>query len=87
METEDPAAIYSHLNVITPPDPIPYMHDSSACSTDKSFLSNVDLVQGHHQVPVHPQDVTKAAVITPFSHFKISWMLFGWKNAAELSSS
>jgi hypothetical protein len=43
----------------------------------------VDLIKGYHQIPVHPDDVPKTAVITPFGLFEFLRMPMGLKNAAQ----
>lgn len=47
------------------------------------IFSKVDLIQGYHQVPVYPEDIPKAAVITLFGLFKFLQMPFGSQNAAQ----
>ena len=49
----------------------------------KVVFSKEDLVHGYHQVPVHPQDVPKTTVITPFGLIEFLRMPFGLKNAAQ----
>ena len=63
--------------------PIPHIQDLSTDLSGAKILSKVDLVRGYHQIPVHPADVPKNAIITPFGLFEFLPMPFGLKNAAQ----
>lgn len=80
-----PCGDYRRLNDATTPDryPVPYIQDFSAHLAGAVIFSKVDLIRGYHQVPVHPQDIPKTAVITPFGLFEYLRMPFGLKNAAQ----
>ena len=80
------AEIFEKLNCSTMDDryPIPRIHDFTANLASKTIFSKVNLIRGYHQIPVHPQDVPKTLVITPFGPFEFLCMPFGFKNAAQM---
>ena len=80
-----PCGDFRRLNYATTHDryPVPHIQDFSAHLAGPTFFSKVDLVRGCHQVPVHPQDVPKTAVIMPFGLFEFLRMPFGLKGAAK----
>lgn len=44
------------------------------------WFFKVDLIWGYHQVPIHPLDIPKTAVVTPYGLFELLCMPFGLKH-------
>lgn len=80
-----PCGDIRYLNYVTTLDhyPIPHIQDFYTHLAGATIFSKVDLVRGYHQLPVHPQDIPKAAVITSFWLFEFLRMSFGLKGAAQ----
>ena len=62
---------------------MPHIQNFSAHLHGCKVFSKVDLIRRYHQVPMHPDDIAKTAVITPFGLFKFFRMPFGLKNAVQ----
>jgi len=80
-----PCGDYRQLNTITVPDryPIPHLQAATSRLSNATVFSKIDLERAYHQVPVHPDDIQKTAVSTPFGLFEYVAMPFGLRNAAQ----
>lgn len=78
-----PCGDYRNLNKQTEPDhyPVPNMADLINSLHGAKVFSKLDLLKGYFQVPVHPEDVPKTAIITPFGSFVFFYSTFGLKNS------
>jgi hypothetical protein len=80
-----PCGNFRRLNLVTTPDsyPLPNMMDFAVKMAGCKFFSKIDLRKGYHQIPVHPADVAKTAITTPFGLFEYLRMPFGLRNAGN----
>ena len=80
-----PCGDFRRLNKITEFDryAVPQIHDFTLNLAGRVIFSKVDLIRGYHQIPIHPDDIPKTAIITPFGLLEFLRMPFGLKKAAQ----
>jgi hypothetical protein len=80
-----PCGDYRRLNLVTVPDsyPLPNMLDFLERIAGCTIFSKVDLRKGYHQILMHPGDIEKTAIATPFGLFEFLRMTFGLRNAGN----
>lgn len=63
---------YRALNAITVKDmyPLPRITDQLDRLAGKIYFTTLDLAQGYHQVPIHPNSIGKTAFITPDGQYE-----------------
>ena len=78
-----PKKDFRRLNMVTEPDRnlLPNMLDFADWLSGCTVFSKIDLRKGYWQVPVHSNDISKTAVITPFGLYEFLRMAFGLRNA------
>ena len=80
-----PSDDFRRLNTATVPDryPLTAIADFSARIAGPKFFSKLDLQKGYFQIPMHPADIPKTAIITPFGLFEFLRLPFRLRNAAQ----
>ena len=80
-----PCGDFRRLNLVTQPDsyPLPNMLDFANVAAGCKIFSKIDLRKGYHQIPMHPDDICKTAITTPFGLFEYTRMPFGLRNASN----
>jgi hypothetical protein len=80
-----PCGDYRALNARTIQDRYPDrpIHDYSHQLFWCSVFSEIDLVRAYNQIPVHPDDMHKTVITTPFGLFEFPFMSFGLRNATQ----
>ncbi|GBN05290.1 Transposon Ty3-G Gag-Pol polyprotein [Araneus ventricosus] len=79
-----PVGDYRALNSQTLKDkyPIPCISDFTAELHGSKIFSRIDLIKAYHQIPIHPEDIHKTTICTPFGLFESARMQFGLCNAS-----
>jgi hypothetical protein len=63
--------------------PLPNIQSLNDRLASCTVFSKIDLVKAYHQIPIAKADIPKMATATPFGLWKILFMAFGLRNAAQ----
>ena len=76
---------YCRLNNVTVPNtyPLPDMMGFSSRVAGCSIFSKIDMRKGYYQIPMHPADILKTAIITLFGLFEFLRLTSGLRNAGS----
>ena len=82
---ERPVGGYRALNAQRIKDkyPISYIADFTANLHGITIFSHIDQIKPYHQIPIHPDDIHKTAIHTPFGLFESMHMQFILCNSSE----
>ena len=80
-----PTGDYRPLNNLTIPDtyPLPHLQSFTDQLHGKRVFSKIDLKDAFQQIPVHPDDIPKTTITTPFGAFQYNYMPFGLSSASQ----
>ena len=83
--TQRPCVDFRRLNAATrhDPYPIPTAKDIFNNLTSSKHFAVFDFTSGYWQIPMHPSDRHKTAVVTPKGLYEFTRMPFGLRNAAQ----
>ena len=81
-----PVGDYQCLNNLTTRDtyPLPHLQSLTDNLHGAKVFSKVDLKDAFLQIPVHPEDIPKTTITTPFGAFQFNFMNFGLSNLSEI---
>ena len=76
---------YRRLNACTKPDryPVKRLTDFTSILSGTKVFSKLDLKRAFNQIAIHPEDIEKTAVITPFGLFEYIGMCFGLRKTFQ----
>ena len=80
-----PTGDYKPLNNLTIPDtyPLPHLQSFTEELHNKTVFSKNDLKDAFLQIPVHPDNIAKTRITTPFGAFQYHYMPFGLSGASQ----
>ena len=80
-----PTGDYRPLNNLTMPDtyPLPHLQSFTDQLNGKTVFSKINLKDAFLQIPVHPDDIPKTTITTPFGTFQYHYMPFGLSGASQ----